>query len=125
MWSGTSTVIFTTGLKTVCHPIQGENPNPQTDCAASDALRAVPPFHLPHRRTGKETVMSEKKSLKVYTIVDRGDGKKDLWLRIGTAFINKDASLNVVLNALPIDGKLHIREEQDAPERPRDERAKR
>jgi hypothetical protein len=119
------TVIFTTGLKTVCHPIPGENPNLQTDCATSDALRAVPPFHLPYRRTGKETVMSEKKSLKVYTIVDRGDGKKDLWLRIGTAFVNRDQSLNVMLNALPIDGKLHIREEQDAQERPRDERAKR
>ena len=58
--------------------------------------------------------MSEKKNLKVYTIVDRGDEKKDLWLRIGTAFVNKDGSLNVVLNALPIDGKLHIREEQNA-----------
>lgn len=68
--------------------------------------------------------MSEKKSLKVYTIVDRGDGKKDIWLRVGTAFVNKDSSLNVVLNALPIDGKLHIREEQDTPERSMDERVK-
>ena len=34
----------------------------------------------------------------------------------------KDDSLNVVLNALPIDGKLHIREEQDAPERSRNEK---
>lgn len=124
MWSGHVTVIFTTGYNTALRPIPGETPI-STVCAASDALRAVPPIHLPQGRTGKDTVMIEKKCLKVYTIVDRGDGKKDLWLRIGTAFVNKDGSLNVVLNALPIDGKLHIREEQDAPERPRDERAKR
>ena len=68
--------------------------------------------------------MNEKKNLRVYTIVDRGDGKKDLWLRIGPAFVNRDQSLNVMLNALPIDGKLHIREEQDAPERTGNERAK-
>ena len=61
-------------------------------------------------------MMKEKKNLKVYTIVDRGGEKKDLWLRIGTAFVNKDSSLNVVLNALPIDGKLHIREEQEPSE---------
>lgn len=57
--------------------------------------------------------MGNKKSLRVYTIVERGEDKKDLWLRIGTAFTNKDGSLNVLLNALPLDGKLHIREEQD------------
>ena len=35
---------------------------------------------------------------------------KPLFRRIGTAFVNKDQSLNVVLEALPIEGRLHIRE---------------
>jgi len=33
-----------------------------------------------------------------------------VWLRIGTAFVNKDESLNVFLDATPLDGKLHCRE---------------
>lgn len=44
----------------------------------------------------------------VYTIVERG-GRR-LWLRIGTAFINRDQSLNVRLDAVPVNGQLHIRE---------------
>ena len=37
---------------------------------------------------------------------------RTIWTRIGTAFTNKDSSLNVVLDALPIGGRLHIREEK-------------
>ena len=45
----------------------------------------------------------------VYVIVEK-EGKKSFWMKVGAAFENKDGSLNVVLNALPIDGRLHIRE---------------
>lgn len=45
----------------------------------------------------------------VYTIVERGAGRR-LWLRIGTAFINRDLSLTVRLDAMPLNGQLHIRE---------------
>ncbi|MGH7898781.1 MAG: hypothetical protein ACREQQ_12560, partial [Candidatus Binatia bacterium] len=31
------------------------------------------------------------------------------WVRIGVAFDNKDGSLNVLLDALPLNGRLHIR----------------
>lgn len=44
----------------------------------------------------------------VYTIVKNGE--KDFWNRIGTAFVNKDGSLKVKLNALPINGELMIRD---------------
>lgn len=45
---------------------------------------------------------------------------RTIWTRIGTAFTNKDSSLNVVLDALPMGGRLHIREEKpkDAPATP-------
>jgi len=56
--------------------------------------------------------MSEMKD--VFHIVDRsGSGDepdKSIWTRIGVAFVNKDQSLNVLLEAFPLDGKLHIRE---------------
>ena len=44
-----------------------------------------------------------------YTIVKR-EGKKNFWLQLGIAVDNKDGSENVYLNALPLDGKLTIRE---------------
>lgn len=45
----------------------------------------------------------------VYVITEGKDGKKH-WNRIGAAFENKDGSLNVKLDALPVSGELHIRE---------------
>jgi hypothetical protein len=44
----------------------------------------------------------------VYTIVERA-GKRH-WLRVGVAFVNRDGSLTVRLDAVPITGQLHIRE---------------
>lgn len=47
----------------------------------------------------------------VYTVVERQEGKTN-WVRIGTAFVCRDNSLNVVLDALPVNGRLHIREQK-------------
>ena len=44
----------------------------------------------------------------VYTIVKNGE--KDYWNKIGNAFLNRDGSLNVRLNALPVNGQLNIRD---------------
>jgi len=49
----------------------------------------------------------------VYTIVEggrEGTKKDDYWVRIGVAFENRDGSINVKLNALPVNGTLHIRD---------------
>ncbi|MBF0491819.1 MAG: hypothetical protein HQM15_03470 [Deltaproteobacteria bacterium] len=35
---------------------------------------------------------------------------KTIWTKIGVAFVNRDQSLNVLLDALPLHGKLHIRD---------------
>ena len=45
----------------------------------------------------------------VYAIVERGPKKH--WLRIGMAFVNRDGSLNVRLDAVPLTGQLHIRDD--------------
>ena len=44
----------------------------------------------------------------VFTIVKNGE--KDYWNKIGNAFVNRDGSLNVKLNALPVNGQLNIRD---------------
>jgi hypothetical protein len=46
----------------------------------------------------------------VYAITERGEGAKALWSRIGVAFVNKDDSLNVILDAFPLSGKINIRD---------------
>jgi hypothetical protein len=52
----------------------------------------------------------------VYTIIEagkEGTRKEDFWVRVGVAFENKDGSLNVKLNALPVNGTLHIRDRKE------------
>ncbi|MBE2251457.1 MAG: hypothetical protein IAE78_18090 [Myxococcus sp.] len=51
-----------------------------------------------------------------------GDGKvTSVWVRAGSAWVNRDGSFNVYLDVLPLDGKLHVREavdKRDAEGRP-------
>lgn len=62
-----------------------------------------------------------KNMKEVWTAVERGEGKKDFWLRLGTAFENRDGSWSIVLDALPVNGKLIMRDKRewddDAPKR--------
>ena len=50
---------------------------------------------------------SDKKD--VDTVVDTKSGKA-VWVKIGAAFTNKDGSINVRLDALPVNGTLQVRE---------------
>jgi hypothetical protein len=52
--------------------------------------------------------MTKNERLNVYALVEREE-KKTIWLRVGTAFVNKDESINVYLDAVPLAGKLQIR----------------
>jgi hypothetical protein len=53
----------------------------------------------------------EKRFQAVYAVVPKSDGK-DLFLRVGSAFPNRDGSLTLLLDAVPISGKLHVRDYQ-------------
>jgi hypothetical protein len=52
--------------------------------------------------------MDQSKVKIVYVISERNG--KHYWNRIGIAFINKDGSINVKLEALPVTGQLQIRD---------------
>lgn len=57
-----------------------------------------------------------EKTYRVYTVVPRPNDKP-YWLNIGLAFPNKDGKgWNLNLQALPLDGKLVIREVDDQAE---------
>jgi hypothetical protein len=50
---------------------------------------------------------------RVYTVIRR-EGQDDYWLNIGLVFPHKDGSgFNIVLQALPLDGKIVCREITD------------
>jgi hypothetical protein len=53
---------------------------------------------------------SGKKVLAVYVIAERGRGPNH-WIRVGSAFTNRDGSMNLLLDALPFGtNRLQIRE---------------
>ncbi|MFO0663630.1 MAG: hypothetical protein U0174_06740 [Polyangiaceae bacterium] len=55
----------------------------------------------------------ETKTMKiVYTVVEReaGKEKKSFWVRIGVGYVNSDGSLNLKLDAMPVNGSLQVRD---------------
>ena len=58
-----------------------------------------------------------RKPWAAYNLIERGE--KTIWSRVGSAFKNHDGSWNILLDALPLGGKIQIREQQDdrRPER--------
>ena len=61
------------------------------------------------------------KRYQVFSIKDKGDktssGERGaVWVKAGSAWVNRDGSLNVYLDVLPLDGRLHVREALDKRE---------
>ena len=54
----------------------------------------------------------------VYTVVEGTAPDRPLLRRIGTGFVNRDASLSIVLDTLPVSGRLHVRDLDPASEPP-------
>lgn len=43
-----------------------------------------------------------------------------VWVRAGSAWVNKDNSMNIYLDVLPLDGTLHVREAAEKRDPARD-----
>jgi hypothetical protein len=53
---------------------------------------------------------TQKPSYTAYTVHKRGEGQDDFWIAIGAAFMHQDGDgYNIVLQALPLDGKIVLR----------------
>jgi hypothetical protein len=49
--------------------------------------------------------------LGVYAVPETTDGERKFWPKIGIAFTNRDGSVNIILEALPLGtNKLQVRE---------------
>jgi hypothetical protein len=61
-----------------------------------------------------------RKPWAAYNIIKRENGGKPIWSRVGSAFKNRDGSMNIFLDAFPIGGKIQIREDdREHPSRER------
>jgi hypothetical protein len=55
---------------------------------------------------------------RAYTVVKR-EGKDDYWLNVGVAFPHeKGDGFNILLQAMPLDGKIVLRAYKDEEEKP-------
>jgi hypothetical protein len=52
--------------------------------------------------------MSEYQMKIAYVITKRG--ARSYWTRIGVAFTNRDGSINVKLDAIPVNGEIQLRD---------------
>lgn len=52
--------------------------------------------------------MDSKQYKIVYNVVERGE--RHYWTRVGAAFTNRDGSLSVRLDAIPLNGNLQVRD---------------
>ena len=50
------------------------------------------------------------KSRAVYAIIENDPLDKAIFRRVGTAFENRDGSVNILLDAVPLAGRLQIRD---------------
>ncbi len=67
---------------------------------------------------GSTTPINRPRIFKVITPIEKKDGGT-YWMRIGTGYPNKDQSINLYLDALPINQKLQLREMDEEDLAPR------
>lgn len=59
----------------------------------------------------KESKTVKRTVRQVFAISERNG--KSYWIRIGAAFVNHDGSETVLLDALPVNGRMQIRAAQE------------
>ena len=52
-----------------------------------------------------------KKPWIAYNIIDKPGLRSRIWSRVGMAWLNRDGSINVVLDSLPLGGRIQLRED--------------
>ena len=96
------------------------SPEPHRDQLASSHLVVL--VFLDHARCLRPgqnvaTAMANDPVLIAYTVKDRAEGQKSIWRRIGVAFPHDNgAGLTVLLDALPIDGRIVLVEPKIDPD---------
>ena len=61
------------------------------------------------QQLAKDVIANGSTPKDVFNIVEEKDGKAR-WVRVGVAFVNKDGSINALLESYPTAGKIQIRD---------------
>ena len=68
---------------------------------------------------------SHQPTHRAYSVIER-EGEEDYWLNLGVAFPHKDGKgFNIMLQAIPLDGKIVCREVTDDTPEPRNDKTDR
>ncbi|MCA9535949.1 MAG: hypothetical protein KC593_19820 [Myxococcales bacterium] len=94
--------------------------NPSTRTSAPRREGRRPTSDAPPAPQESRNEAPSKPFQTVYTIVERERDGQKFWLKIGAAFVNRDGSLHVKLDAMPTNGQLHIRESKSFEDRQQD-----
>ena len=63
--------------------------------------------------------MEKQNAKDVFSITEsKDDPKKSIWVKVGAAFVNKDGSINAILDTYPTEGKLQIRDRKPEGAKP-------
>jgi hypothetical protein len=57
-----------------------------------------------------EHTQARRRVLKVFTVVEKENIPRGIWLEIGVGSTNRDGSISAKLDCLPVNGSIHIRE---------------
>jgi len=62
---------------------------------------------------GAEAARSDGQRYAAWNIIERKNSDKPIWNRVGTGFVNRDGSINVFLDSIPLAGKIQLRDDKD------------
>lgn len=68
-------------------------------------------MELQQMQIEEPALQPERKAWDAYHIIEHPGGKK--WMTIGIAFLNRDHSINIFLDAFPKDGKIQLRDREE------------
>jgi hypothetical protein len=57
------------------------------------------------------------KPMNVYAPIERPDTGATFWIKLGIARVNRDGSINIYLDGLPLGGRLQLREKIEKTEK--------
>lgn len=60
--------------------------------------------------------MDQREMKTVFTVVENPKTKKNFWMKVGVGFTNRDGSITLKLDALPVNGTLQVREYESREE---------
>jgi len=66
---------------------------------------------MPMQPVGPNESGAWKKPWIAYNIIDKPGLRNRIWSRVGMAWLNRDGSINVVLDSLPLGGRIQLRED--------------